>query len=274
MLIAVEHLGKVGVGVTSPHFFRADDGNIYIVKLQNNRLGPKVLANEFLAAKLGEFLGLCFPPTDIIEINEQTLLQDPYLSESCISLGRHFASRYLDNSVYVDKDNLGKAVNIAEMAGVILFDHMFLNADRASKKNLLLRQEDTGYKIYAIDNSHLFQSGKWSAKSLNILGTKKKVFERYSFKTLLSDYLSPQDFLPYLGKIEKISDEQIDKLVHEIPAEWLPDEAERQALAHFIKLRRNMAEQIWEKLCRHIPKVHGGLRRLQGKTIRPWRNYN
>lgn len=265
MLIAIEYLGKVGVGVTSPRFFRADDGNIYVVKLQNNRLGPKVLVSEFLAAKFGEILDLCFPPSGIIEINEQTLQQNPCLLDSDISLGRHFASQYLDRSVYVEKDNLGKAINTAQMAGVMLFDHMFHNADRVSKKNLLLRQEDTGYKIYAIDNSHLFRSGKWTANSLNILGPKKKVFERYSFKVLLNDYLSPQDFLPYLEKVIKLSDKQIDNIVREIPVEWLPDEAEQQALTHYIKLRRDMAEQIWKKLCRHIPKAHGGLRRLQGK---------
>ena len=163
MLIAVQYIGSVGVGVTRPQFFRADDEQIYVVKLQNNRLGSKVLVSEFLAAKLGELMNLCFPTSAIILINEQTVQKNQSLIPPEISLGRHFASLYLTNTEYVGKHNIYQAINTAEMAGVLLFDHMFHNADRAdNRKNLLLRQEDDGYKIYAIDNSHLFRSGRWT----------------------------------------------------------------------------------------------------------------
>ncbi|HWQ62155.1 MAG TPA: HipA family kinase, partial [Negativicutes bacterium] len=67
MLTALEHLGATARGVTSPQLFRADDGRVYVVKLQNNRLGPKVLANELIAARLGVALGLCFPPGGVIK---------------------------------------------------------------------------------------------------------------------------------------------------------------------------------------------------------------
>ena len=50
MLEAVEYIGRVGVGVTSPSLIKGDDGFTYVVKMQNNRLGTKVLVNEYIAA--------------------------------------------------------------------------------------------------------------------------------------------------------------------------------------------------------------------------------
>ncbi len=263
MLNAVEHLGKVGVGVTLPQFFRADDENIYVVKFQNNRLSSRVLVSEFFAAKIGNIMGLCFPLSDIIEIDEQMVRENPDLLDIGINSGRHFASRYLNNVEYVEKDNLCKVTNVTEMAGVVLFDHMFHNADRAkNKKNLLLRQENEEYKIYAIDNSHLFRSSRWTIDSFHKLGTKIKVYYFQHYRNLLKDLISAQDFFPYIEIVKKISNEQIDDIVREIPPEWLPSDSDRLALADYTKIRRDMANEIWEELCKFIPRSRGGLRLL------------
>jgi len=259
MLISMKHFGNVGVGVTSPQLFRANDRNFYVVKLQNNRLGSKVLVSEFLAAKLGEFMGLCFPISNIIEITDQTIQQSPKLLASGLASGRHFASQYLNHTEYVDVNNLHQAANITEMAGVILFDFMFHNSDRTNnKKNLLLRRENAGYKIYAIDNSHLFKTSRWTIPHLNSLSRIIKPYYRYSFGLLLSHWLSPSHFLSYVEKVKKMNQEYIDNLVKEIPEEWLPDDAERQALIAYITLRRDMVEGILEVVYKHIPKSRGG----------------
>jgi len=263
MLIAVEYLGSVGVGATSPQFFRADDDNIYVVKLQNNRLGPKVLANEFVAARLGKLMNLCFPRSDIIQMSEQGLKKKQGPMTPAISPGRHFASLYLDNTEYVGKHNLHQAINKTEMAGVLLFDHLFHNADRANnKKNLLLRREETGCKIYAIDHSHLFRTGRWTLESLADLSSRIKPYYRHSFGILLKDYLSSQDFLPYVEKVGTINNKDIEKIMEEIPEEWLPNQLERQGLTHHITLRCAMAHKIFDILCDYIPQTRGGYRWL------------
>ncbi len=256
MLIATKYFGNVGSGVTVPQLFRANDRRFYVVKLQSNRLGLKILVNEFLAARFGQIMGLCFPPHNIIAIPEETLQQDnPELVTSATNMGRHFASLLLNRTEYVHKHNIAKAINKTELAGVILFDHLFHNADRTSNyKNLLLRQEAAGYKIYAIDNSHLFIYGKWTTALLNQLSKKIKVYYHYTYSLLLNYYLCAQDFLPYLEIVAKISDEQIGNLVRDIPLEWLPDELERQALIDYIQLRQDLLEPIWNKLCRYIPR--------------------
>lgn len=259
MLIAMKHFGNVGVGATLPQLFRANDRNFYVVKLQNNQLGSKVLANEFLAAKLGEILGLCFPAGRSIQIEKETIRQSWKLRELGIAAGRHFASQYLNHTEYLCENNLLKATNITEMAGTLLFDYMFHNADRTNnKKNLLLRKEETGYKIYAIDNSHLFRSARWTVDHLNNIARIIRVYCRCSYGLLLRNWLSPVDFLPYVKKVQEISYKTIQKVVAEIPEEWLPDDKERQVLIHYIVLRKDMAEDICEVLYKQIPKSRGG----------------
>ena len=263
MLMAVDYLGKVGVGVTLPQFFRAHDGNIYVVKFQNTRLGSRVLVSELLAAKIGALMDLCFPPSDIIDITEQLINENPQLLDIGLEPGRHFASRYLERAEYVGKDRLYKAINVTEMAGVMLFDHMFHNADRAkNQKNLLLRLEGERYKVYAIDNSHLFRTSRWTIESFQKLGTKIKTYYYLHSRILLKDLLTPQDFISYIDLVKKISDEQVDCIVGEIPSEWLPNDTDRLALADYIKMRRDMVDEIWKKICRYIPRSRGGRRWL------------
>ncbi|WP_371370946.1 HipA family kinase [Sporomusa aerivorans] len=266
MLLAVEYLGKVGVGVTKPQFFQAQDGNVYVVKFQDSRLGSRVLVSEFFAAKIGAIMNLCFPPSEIIEINNEILENNPELIDLGIAPGRHFASLYLEQAGYVGKDRLHKAVNLAEMAGVLLFDHMFHNADRAkNQKNLLLNPQDEQYRVYAIDNSHLFRSSRWTLETLQNLCTKIKIFYFQHYRILLKDLLSSQDFMPYVNIVKTISNEKIDCIIKEIPSEWLPEECERQALADFAKMRRDMVDEIWVTLNRYIPRSRGGQRWLFAK---------
>lgn len=269
MLIAVEYLQNVGVGVTMPQLFRANDGEIYVVKLRNNRLGTKVLASEFLGAKIGEVMGLCFPPSQVIEITKDTLQNSQFPDNAEADLGKHFASKYLSNTEYVTPQNLHQIANASEMAGIMLFDHIFHNSDRTSnRRNLLVRKENDEYRIYAIDNSHLFRSGRWTLASLRNLETKIKVYYHRSYGLLLRELLSSQDFAPYIEKFRTLQSNQIDTFVQQIPDEWLPEAIERQALASFVKARRDKLDEICEKLYKQIPKDRGGLRWLNGKIIR------
>lgn len=268
MLTATEHIGAVGVGITSPHYFRANDNKLYVVKLQSNKLGPKVLASEYLALRLGQIIGLCFPPGGIIAISDVLLQQSPDLLAAGATAGRHFASQYLGDTEYLVKDNIGEISNIPEMAGIILFDHLFHNADRScNKKNLLLRRESRGCRIYAIDNSHLFRVGTWTIRSLHKLAGSKKVYHHRHYGLLLKNALYSHDFLPYLKKLNALSDELIENLVREIPVEWLPDEAERKALTQHIRIRRNLAEELWHQLCKHIPQERGGHKYSDARII-------
>lgn len=256
MLKAEEYIGSVGVGVTSPRIFRANDGLLYIVKLQRNRLGTKVLVNELLAAQMGERLNLCFPQGGIMELEAQIIHRYPRLARDGILPGKQFACRYLPHSFYVDRRKLSKAINKQQLAGVMLFDHLLHNVDRTwNRKNLLIRREETGARVYAIDNSHLFMRGRWTVESLQKLAGRLQVNRRRSYGELLKRYLKPADFQPYVQAIEQLSNDDIAGIVQQIPVEWLPSQEERAALIEHIMIRRDLVPQICRELFALIPNV-------------------
>jgi hypothetical protein len=257
VLTASKYLGSAGVGATRPQLFRASDGKNYVVKLQNNRLGPKVLANELLAARFGEQLDLCFPPAGVIKIEEQFLRRNRALAAAGLNPGRHFACQFLSGTEYVVRRNLNKAGNKSEMAGVMLFDHMVHNLDRTlNSRNLLLRREVKGYKIYAIDNSHMFGRGKWTIELLNYLTPRIKINHHRTYGLLLKHFFQPTDFAPYLAKVQQMNDDILAEIVAGIPDEWLPHDSERQALLRFLIARRELAADIVTCLCALIPNKH------------------
>lgn len=257
MLHAEKYLRPVGIGVTQPHLLRCDDGNVYVVKLQGNRLGPKVLVNEYIAARFAALVPLCFPPGGVIEITADFL-------RSCLQLrrtaarGLHFGTRYLGRASYVHRHNLAFVQNKKEIAGVMLFDHLMHNADRTlNGKNMLLRREADGYKLYAIDNSHLFGSGRWRADRLEALAESVQVNRRRAYGTLLRHYLTAEDFAPYAAQFEAISEAQIASIVDDIPAQWLDDAAARDALKAFLCKRCAYASLIASRIAESIPNVDG-----------------
>lgn len=253
MLKATDYLGPVGIGATSPQLMRADDKRTYIVKLQNNRLGPKVLANEWLAVKFGELLDLCFPPSGTICLDADFIKKNSFLMLNRVKPGLHFACQYLNHTGYIDRHYLSKAVNKEQLAGVMLFDHLFHNLDRTwNRRNLLIRREPDGYKIYAIDNSHLFKRGIWSTTLLEKLAKEIEVNCRRSYGLLLKHYFTKQHFACYIQRIQQLTDEQLGALIAGIPQEWLPDEKERRSLLAYLIARRDMVDAIAERLYAHM----------------------
>ena len=257
MLIAMKYLGPVGIGVTSPLLFRANDDKIYVVKLQNNCMGTKVLVNEYVACWFGKKMELCFPPGDVLAIDEQVWKKNREFKRAGIEPRLHFASQYVHGNRYVSKHELHRAVNKQMMAGVMLFDHMFHNVDRTkNRKNLLVGKEDKDYVLYAIDNSHLFLRGRWNPQVLAQLVNKITVNHWRAYGWLLKYFLVAQDFSTYATKVSKIREEELKELVKSIPEEWLPRNAEREALLAYMMKRCMMVEEIVAKLCKSIPNVN------------------
>lgn len=255
MLNAVQYLGPVGIGATSPQLMKGDDGKIYIVKLQNNRLGAKVLANELLATRYGEELNLCFPPGGMISLTADFIKRNLFLYLNRVKPGIHYACLYFKHTRYVDRPHLFKAINKEQMAGVMLFDHLFHNLDRTwNRRNLLIRREEAGYVLYAIDNSHLFKRGVWTIRTLEKLSQEIEINKRRCYGLLLKHFFTREHLESYVQKIKQLADDQLSSIVAGIPVEWLPDKNERQALLQYLIVRRDMTDEIAAKLCECMKK--------------------
>lgn len=261
MFRALKYIGPVGLGATSPQLFRAQtisgETKVCVVKLSANRLGSKVLVNELLAARFGQWLKLCFPAGGIIDIPAEVLNKSKRLMAAGIQPGKHFGCEYLNGVGYVSKYILHRAVNKEQMAGVMLFDHLFHNPDRTeNRKNLLIRKEQDGYKLYAIDNSHLFRRGKWTIKMLKDMTESITINHRRSYGVLLKYYLRPKNFYTYAQAVKNIPQEEFVEFVTGIPEEWLPDMGERQALLEFIISRCEKVGWVTGKLVDLIPNIN------------------
>src|SRR5215470_13174815 len=75
---AVQHVRRMRGGAQA-HLMRARDGHFYVVKFQNNPQHLRVLANELLATRLGERLGLPVPVAEIVEVNRWVIENTPEL---------------------------------------------------------------------------------------------------------------------------------------------------------------------------------------------------
>lgn len=253
MLTAVEYLGKVGVGITGPEFFRADDGEVYVVKRSNNYIGQQVLVSEILAAKFGQKLNLPFPAGDIIQLNY-------FMSSKQTFSPFGFASAYIHSAQYATVENIRQTKNFKEIAGIILFDHFFHNADRTNnRKNLLVAEKENQLFLYGIDHSHLFKTGRWNEESLSGIAEQTNIYANNLYGNLLNAYLTQDDFLQYIDMIKNLSSEDIDAFLTIIPTAWLAQASVKKALSNFISARCRLIDKIAEVIFnfRYRKAVHG-----------------
>src|SRR5438270_7278259 len=120
---AVQHVRRMRGGAQA-HLMRADDGHFYVVKFQNNPQHLRVLANEYLATRLAEALGLPVPATEVVEVNEWLISNTPELeietagtSVRCHA-GLQFGARYVCTPAegqvfdYLPESMLAKVKNV------------------------------------------------------------------------------------------------------------------------------------------------------------------
>ena len=66
---AVQHVRRMRGGAQA-HLMRAADGFFYVVKFRNNPQHLRVLANELLAARLAEAVGLPVAAAEVVEVSD------------------------------------------------------------------------------------------------------------------------------------------------------------------------------------------------------------
>ncbi len=125
-LHAAQHIRKMRGGAQA-HLMRASDNTFWVVKYQNNPQGLRILANEMLATRLGQWLGLPMPQVEVIEVSDWLIEHTPELrikiadSELLCSSGKQLASRYVDESTadvfdYLPETLLMNVANVKDFA--------------------------------------------------------------------------------------------------------------------------------------------------------------
>ncbi|HEY2496528.1 MAG TPA: HipA family kinase [Candidatus Angelobacter sp.] len=140
-LSAVQQIRRMRGGSQS-QLMRASDGNYYITKFQGNPQHTRVLANEFLASRLGSSLGLPMPEVAVLYVSDWLIENTPELRFDVAGLGTACRSGLQLGSRYVadpEKDMvfdylpeslmLKKTRNLQDFARVLVLDKWAGNAD-------------------------------------------------------------------------------------------------------------------------------------------------
>jgi hypothetical protein len=128
-------------GGSLPAIVEADDDGMYVVKFRGAGQGPKALAAELLAARIGHALSLPVPETVLVELDPALGMAepDPEIQELLErSAGLNVGIDYLPGSLPLGAPQ-GSGVSPQQAADVVWFDALLQNVDRTPRNpNLLL----------------------------------------------------------------------------------------------------------------------------------------
>lgn len=263
-VLAVQQIRKMRGGAQS-HLMLCSDGNLYVVKFQNNPQHLRVLANELLASRLGEAIGLNIPPSAIVEVSDwliqnttELVMADNRGQQPCkagLQYGSQFIGSVKTNSVvldYLPEEQLYEVDNLEEFAGVLAFDKWTGNVNgRQAVFQKAPRQKR--YRATFIDQGYCFCAGEWQFHDAPMRG----VYPRNLVYRRVTGWTS---FEPWLKRIETFPEQQLWAIAEGIPPEWYGDPAELEALVQTLLERRSKVRKLIEdfRTCNREPFPNWG----------------
>jgi hypothetical protein len=223
-LSAVQHIRRMRGGSQS-HLMRASDRNYYVTKFQNNPQHIRVLANEYLATRLGLYLGLPMPEVAVIEVSDWLVSNSPELRidvgglPAPCSSGLQLASRYVadpENEMVLDylpePLMLIKLRNLNDFARVLVFDKWTGNAD--GRQAIFMKPMNARkYRATFIDQGYCFNCSEWNFPDSPLRG----VYARNSVYQHVKNW---ESFEPTLSRAEQIDEADLWNLTEGMPEEW------------------------------------------------------
>jgi hypothetical protein len=221
--VAVQHVKRMRGGAQG-HLMRCEDGHYYVVKFRNNPQHERVLANEFLATRLAERVGLPVPLAEVVEVPEWLA---SHTAELTIVLGTQairceaglqFGSRFVVSPVegqvfdYLPPEMLEQVRNLETFAGILALDKWTCNAD-GRQAAFWRKMRERKYNAAFIDQGYCFNAGEWTFPDFPLRG----VYPRNEVYARVRGWAS---FEPWLSRIEKLEEDAIWRVAGEIPPLW------------------------------------------------------
>lgn len=221
--VAVKHVKRMRGGAQS-HLMQCKDGHYYVVKFRNNPQHERVLANEFLATKLAEHIGLPVPAAEIVDVSSQLVADTTELTvvlgsqQIACEAGLQCGSRYAVNPTegqvfdYLPPEALARVRNLDTFAGILALDKWTCNAD-GRQVAFWRKLREKKYSAAFIDQGYCFNAGEWTFPDFPLRG----VFPRNEVYCGVKGWDS---FEPWLTRIEELRDECVWKAAGQIPPQW------------------------------------------------------
>lgn len=257
-------------GASQPWLVRCEDGESYVVKFQNNPQNARVLANEMLASRLAQLVGLPVAAPAFVEVSLSVLAGNPELAfelgarREPIRPGTQFGSRFPGSpsqTLVVDflPDRLLRRLGnlSAVFLGAFVFDKWTCNCDG---RQLIFHRpagdERSSYSAAMIDQGFCFNDGDWTFPDSPIRGI-------YPRRLVYENVRGMESFEPYLSRLENFTMGELEDCAREIPSNWC--EPEPSQLAQLIEVlyrrRRTLRQAIIDsKNCALVPFPNWGSR--------------
>lgn len=200
------------------------DGHLYVVKFQNNPQHLRVLANELLATRLAEAIGLSVPATEVIEVSSWLIENTPEMyidlgqtHDRCIA-GLQFGSRYVGGLMpgqvadYLPEEQLAAVRNVHEFAGMLVLDKWTGNSNGRQAVFHRKRREKR-YTATFVDQGYCFHAGDWTFSDAPLRGV-------YARNTVYEPITNWEDFEPWLGNAESMAEEVLWNIAETVPPIW------------------------------------------------------
>ena len=200
------------------------DAKLWIVKFQNNPQGTRILANEWIATRLAEAIGLPVPRTEIISVPEQITsdlemyMEYPRGERRQYLPGEHFGSAFVGGLMpklvvdYMPSEQLGQVRNLVHFAGILLLDKWTGNCD--GRQAVFQRNSrQSKYNAIFIDQGLCFNAGEWNFLDAPLRG----IYGRNSVYAGVKGWSS---FEPWLSRIENIDFATMWRIAEAVPQVW------------------------------------------------------
>jgi len=241
----VDDYGPIGKGASEARSVLAENGEEYIIK------GPSLVpehptvgANEWIAARLAEALGL------------------PILDHRILTMGGElfFASAWMQKPSFypaIDAEIFQRCENRDRIYGVVIFDCWFINQDRHGA-NLVVRHSRNGNHLMILnDHSHLLVSPLGPQKSEDLMGHLNDPPSRFIRLPFIRDGITnPSEIRAVLDQIEALSDTQIRAAVNSTPVKLL-SVAEQGIYGDFLVERRACLREVMHHGSAAFPNLEG-----------------
>ncbi len=221
---AVQAVRRMRGGAQSQLMLGAD-GNLWVVKFQNNPQHLRVLANELIATRIAEAVGLTVPQSDVVEVSEWLIANSPEMMvdhgrgrrEACaagLQFGSRFAGGLMPGQVvdYLPEVQMDEVRNLAEFAGMLLVDKWTGNCN-GRQAVFERRPRERRYRAVFIDQGYCFNAGEWTFPDAPLRG----VFARNPVYRRVRGWDS---FEPWLARVEEFDAQRLWRIAEEVPPEW------------------------------------------------------
>ncbi len=237
-------------GGSQSQLMLGDDHNLWVVKFKNNPQHIRVLANELIATRMAEAIGLSVPTCGVIDVSQGLIESNPQLSvhhgargrEMCLG-GRQFGSQFAGGMMPLQvlgdlpDEQLLRVRNLEQFAGVLAFDKWTGNSD---DRQVVFRRtaRERNYSAVFIDQGSCFNAGEWTFPGAPLRG----VFARNSVYSAVTGW---DNFEPWLTRIEQFSSESLWEIAETIPPEWYGDNwGSLEQLVQTLDQRRSRARKL------------------------------